>query len=134
MNKVLVFVCAVALALLIVAPAMAETLGCYNEGSDVMCIKPFIDTVPGATADNVWWRNHNSEPTWVKMKLEGNLYRAPGVAGKDGHPYVGDPVGNYQPKTNFCKIEQMPGWAEAPFVKWTGGKPWAGTPFINTGK
>ena len=112
----------------VLASDIAEPTG---DGNDLLFPDQFIQTIPGATLDNVWCRYHNEPVKWHKMTKEGDVWRAPNARRKDVHPYVGDPIGNYQPTTNFCKIENMDGWAEAAFVRWTGGKPWVGFPYIH---
>lgn len=94
-----------------------------TDGNDVLVPDAFIQTIPGATADNVWCRFHDRSQPWVKMTKEGENWRIPGGRGQDIHPFIGDYAEDYSKKkfTNFAKIEDM-GWDDEPFVNHRGGR------------
>jgi len=93
---------------LFIAPAIAQqVLVPTVEGDDVVFPDMLIQTVPDATDDNVYARVHNRINPWVKMTREGQNWRAPGVVGEDMNIYVGDPMGDYKPHTNFVKISYL---------------------------
>lgn len=88
--------------------AYANNLAPVVDGNDVLFPDELIQTIPGATADNVWCRFHDKKPTWVKMTKEGNVWRAPGARGHDVHPYVGDiSPAEYDPTKYSVKLENL---------------------------
>ncbi|MEA3398559.1 MAG: hypothetical protein U9R06_02315 [Patescibacteria group bacterium] len=93
------------------------------DGNDVLFPDSFIQTISGVTEGNVYCRYHDDPVKWHKMVKEGNVWRAKDAVGKAIHPYVGDPVAEFRPTTNFCKIENV--WSlDAPFVRWRGDNPY----------
>lgn len=89
------------------------------DGNDVIVPNRFIQTVPGATDDNVWGRLHDATTKWVKAVREGKNWRIPNGANQAMHPYIGDPA-DYKPTTNFAKLENV--WPlDSEFIKNRGG-------------
>ncbi len=109
--------------LFITAPVMAQqVLVPTVEGNDVILPDMLIQTVPGATDTNVYARAHDRINPWVQMTKEDQNWRAPGVAGEDFSVYVGDPMGDYKPHTNFAKVEYL-WYTRSEFIKLRGNSP-----------
>ncbi len=98
----------------------AEVAKPTKDGNDIIFPDSFIRTVPRGANDGVWIAFHD-EDRFEELIQEGDNWRAKDAVGKDVHPYVGDPFGDYKPTTNYCKIEQM-GWRNDPNIVGTRGR------------
>jgi len=114
MKKLLTVMMVIGLALCLAAPGLAkdftnemEVIEPTTDGNDLMVPDRYIQTIPEAADNNVFAMFHDRAQPIVRMAREGKNWRIPDIKIEENvGVYVGDPLRNYKPETNYAKIEQ----------------------------